>query len=220
MSLPQQRYVVAAAILGVHAVVIGLLIRTALHFQRPEAPEPEPLYVRSFSLPSTHPPDAPPSRRRPAPPASAQPAAGGDSTSPFSLTPQPPPPIEWDREAGAAADALVGDIARRDQRKCEDSARPGSWLPKCKKHPSSFQWSEEPRRAGFVNGLPYVRLGRRCILLAGLLGCAVGELPEANGHLFDDLKDPDRDRSSIPDFTGVNEPASTAHPRPQVLIRP
>jgi hypothetical protein len=114
----------------------------------------------------------------------------------------------------------VGDIARHDRRKCDDSDGPRSWLPKCKKHPSSFQWNEEPHRAGFVDGLPYLRLGKRCILVVGMIGCAVGALPEANGHLFDDLKDPDRNRSSVPDITDVNEPVSTTHPRSQVLVRP
>ena len=119
-----------------------------------------------------------------------------------------------------AADNWVAELARHETRKCNDSDKPGSWLPKCKKKPSSFEWNAEPQRAGFENGLPYVRLGKRCILILGLVGCALGAAPPANGHLFDDLKDPDRDRSSVPDIADINEPANTAPRHPSVVVIP
>jgi hypothetical protein len=34
----------------------------------------------------------------------------------------------------------------------------------------------------------------------GFFGCALGKKPEANGHLFDGMHDPDRQRSSVPDI--------------------
>ena len=75
-------------------------------------------------------------------------------------------------------------------------------------------------RAGFVNGLPYIRLSKRCLLVVGFIGCALGPMPEANGHLFDGLKDPDRDRNSVPDLRDINESVTgTAHRSP-VFIEP
>ncbi|HYL70687.1 MAG TPA: hypothetical protein VEY89_05230, partial [Candidatus Dormibacteraeota bacterium] len=65
-----------------------------------------------------------------------------------------------------------------------------------------------------------MRLGKRCILILGLVGCALGAAPAANGHLFGDLKDPDRDRSSVPDIAAINEPVDAAPRYPSVVVDP
>jgi hypothetical protein len=215
MSLLLQRYAVAAATLGLHALLVGFLIATTLRLHRSRGADEEPLYVRYFEpaarTPSTSPES--PTRPRAEPPrlerseSAAHEAAG-------AITVEPLPPVDWERDARSAADTIVADMARREHRWCNDSDKPGSWLPKCKRHPPAFGWSDN-HRAGFTNGLPYIRLGRRCMLVAGFLGCALGALPEANGHLFDGLKDPDRDRSSIPDVRDINESVTaTAHRSP------
>jgi hypothetical protein len=220
MSRGLKRYVVAAAIVGVHVGGIALLVETSLRFRKPSAPQEEPLYIRYFA----------PAPRAPAPPEpngprqyGAQPPAEGAASAllpPSLLMPEPMPLPEWDRDAHSAADAVVADLARREHRKCDDSAKPGSWLPKCKKHAPAFGWSDE-HRAGFTSeGLPYVRLGKRCVVVAGLLGCTLGSLPAANGHLFDGLKDPDRDRSSVPDILGINEAVSATPHRSPVFVEP
>jgi hypothetical protein len=54
----------------------------------------------------------------------------------------------------------------------------------------------------------------------GIIGCPVGAAPQANGHLFGDLKDPDRERSSVPDVNEINEPADAALPYGTVLSDP
>ena len=222
MSPRQQRSAVAAAIVGMHATVVLLLCygRQLLPFAAAH-PADEPLvYV-------TPPPAAPP--RPSALPGRAGPAASGaitlpspaaPSTAPTLFTPREQAHIDWDLEAEVAADDWVGELARHERRKCDDSDKRGSWLPKCRTHPSSFEWNAEPQRAGFENGLPYVRLGTRCILILGIVGCALGAAPPADGHLFDDLKDPDRDRSSVPDIAGINEPVSTAPRHPSVVVAP
>ena len=93
--------------------------------------------------------------------ASGPPAPAALSAAPAMLAPREQAHIDWDLEAEVAADEWVGELARHETRKCDDSDKPGSWLPKCRKHRSGFEWNAEPQRAGFENGLPYVRLGKR-----------------------------------------------------------
>lgn len=127
--------------------------------------------------------------------------------------------IDWGSEAGAAADDIVRGLVKGQTRHCDDSPKREPWMPPCRRHPGRFEWSAEPKRAGFESGLPYVRLGKYCVLSVGVFGCALGS-PEANGHLFDDMKDPDRDRSSVPDISEINEPADEATQRRSVLVKP
>ncbi len=72
-----------------------------------------------------------------------------------------------------------------------------------KKKPHEFEWDPEPKKGGLAGGfIPYVRIGKRCVVGLGFWGCTLGKLPEANGHLFDHMSDPDRPRSSVPDYDG------------------
>jgi hypothetical protein len=107
-------------------------------------------------------------------------------------------PIDWHLEAERAARASAESTAPKDDR-CRPSDRPGSLLPKCRNSKRPWEWDPEPKRFGIEGLLPYVRLGKRCVVGLGFFGCAIGTLPEANGHLFDDMNDPDRPRSSVPD---------------------
>lgn len=127
--------------------------------------------------------------------------------------------IDWESEASAAADDAVRDLMKGETRHCDDSPKRNPLLPPCKRRPGRFEWSEEPKRAGFEGVLPYIRLGKHCILSVGMFGCAIGS-PEANGHLFADMRDPDRDRSSVPDIGEINEPIDDAPQRPSVVLKP
>jgi len=40
----------------------------------------------------------------------------------------------------------------------------------------------------------------------GFFGCALGDLPKANGRLFDDMNAPDRDRNSVPQVGDCIQP--------------
>jgi hypothetical protein len=222
MSPRQQRCAVGAAIVGVHAVVLWYLVQMRqLRHTAARATDQPLVYIRYFELPaptsgpdrtSARPPGAPRALPRQAP-------SEGPSSAPSPASPEIPSHGEWDRAAQDAARNLVSGMARGAQRKCEESATPDSVVPLCRKHPRRFEWNEEPERAGFENGLPYLRLGR-CILVLGIIGCPVGAGPEASGHLFDDLKDPDRERSSVPAVSEINEPADAASPHRSVLSDP
>jgi len=126
-------------------------------------------------------------------------------------------PMDWGSAASAAAEDIVQGLVKGETRHCDDSPDRPPWLPPCKRHHGRFEWSEEPKRAGFEGGLPYIRLGKHCILSVGLFGCAIGA-SEANGHLFGDMKDPDRDRSSVPDISEINEPVDAAPQRRSVVV--
>ena len=47
--------------------------------------------------------------------------------------------------------------------------------------------------------LPYMELGKRCVIGLGFFGCGIGKLPEPDGTLFDDMDDPNRPRDSVPE---------------------
>lgn len=197
------RFVALVAIAAVHLALIGL-IAISDRLRRAERQEPareEPLRV--ILLPSSQPTETTLRMRIPAklqalrmpgvherePPVIREPAA-------IEVSPAAPE-IDWMKEAEAVARARSSGMP--DSPACDDTGRPGSALPKCKKSPSSFQWDPEPSWLGVDGLLPYIRLGKRCVFALVFFGCALGELPEANGHLFDDLKDRDGARSSVPE---------------------
>lgn len=106
------------------------------------------------------------------------------------------PSTDWNLEAARAAAAVVDEAVRREKRKCEPSDTANSFLPKCQQEPPpKFDWA--PPSAGFAGGLPYVLVGENCIVGLGFFGCMLGK-QSANGHLLDHMRDPERDRSSVP----------------------
>jgi hypothetical protein len=132
--------------------------------------------------------------------------ASADSAS-APISAEAPParaPVDWYREAERVAQDHAAELIEQNKQPCDASSsdRPGSILPKCRKHKSQREWEPEPSRAGFQGLLPYVRLGKRCVVGLGFFGCALGRLPEADGHVFDDMNDPDRPQSSVPDIPG------------------
>jgi len=105
------------------------------------------------------------------------------------------PPVDWYSEAET--------VARLSIEKGASNARVFGEIPKspyrrCVKKASSFRWESEPQKAGMIGIFPYVRLGKRCLVSIGFFGCALGELPKANGKLFDDMHDPETQESSVP----------------------
>lgn len=110
----------------------------------------------------------------------------------------PPTTIDWTAHATEAAAAVVDKAISEETRTCDPSAAPNSFLPPCNPKTKKFEWNPEPSRVGFSGGLPYVRVGKRCAIGLGFFGCGFGELPPANGDLFEGMDDPERDRSSVP----------------------
>ncbi|MEP7311935.1 MAG: hypothetical protein ABI859_05095 [Pseudomonadota bacterium] len=111
-------------------------------------------------------------------------------------TPAPTAPVDWANEARLAARAATDGAGKSTARDFDAPIKPSR--TRCEKRASSFEWNPEPKKAGFAGILPYVRLGR-CVVGLGFFGCPIGEPPEPNSHLFDDMKNPDRVASSVPD---------------------
>jgi hypothetical protein len=135
---------------------------------------------------------------RPSPTVVAAPIeATPEETSAAPAPSNPSSAIDWTAQANEAAAAVVDKAIGEETRKSEPEDRPKSFLPPChRKPPKQFKWQEP--RAGFSGGLPYVRVGERCVIALGFFGCGFGELPPANGDLFEGMDDPERDRSSVP----------------------
>ena len=109
----------------------------------------------------------------------------------------PSPPIDWEREGREAAKR-----AAQPAEPGKFTAGPEVLRKPCEPPKSSFVWNPETPRAGFTRTpipLPFVRLGERCIVGLGFFGCTLGALPEAGGHLFDDVKQGRTVESSVPD---------------------
>ena len=219
MAVRSPRWVIAATILATHALVLVLLLasrRTVPLSATAYEQEQHLVYLKDFTPPD---PTAA-SRDGLTPRPRTEQAQGSRVPAPQSVpgaapaAPESPSLIDWDLEAEATADAIVRDLLKGDQRKCDDSPKRDPWLPPCKRSTPKFGWDPQEQRAGFSDGLPYVRLGRRCILVLGMIGCSVGRVPDANSHLLDHMKDPDRDRSSVPDIDDVDAPLGIA-PLPQ-----
>jgi hypothetical protein len=195
-----RRWIVRAIVVGGHVLLVAIAVNVRTH--RPSG-EDDRVSRRIRLIVVTPMPPAVQQRREAqtalrAKAASAPPAPVPES--PVVQTGEPPSQahVDWDKEA-----ARVGHSAslssQPTDRRCDDTDRPGSMLPRCKKQPRPFEWNPEPKRVGFAGVLPYVRLGDFCVLGLGFFGCAIGERPRANIHLFDELHNPDRPRSSVPD---------------------
>jgi hypothetical protein len=183
----------------VHALLVALALRhqetsnvaqnnASLIFLTSPAPVPPP----SGALPA---------QNNGAPSAAASPKRSERSAGDFSISldAQTTPlsgelPLrlgaDWDIEASTIANSQASAIFKELKHLCDEAAKPPPWDP-------------EPNKFGLTDGpglrLPFVRLGKRCVLGLGFFGCGVGKLPEANGHVLDDFRDPDRPRSSVPD---------------------
>lgn len=116
--------------------------------------------------------------------------------APSSTTSTAASAIDWRREGERAAENAIRAQPAPAGKSFEERAAPEQ-VPKAR----PFGWDPSPGNAGLSGGLPYVELGKRCVIGLGFFGCAIGELPAPNGELFEGMDDPNRDRSSVPDAT-------------------
>jgi hypothetical protein len=183
-----------------HVALLGLFI-AGEKIKRPQlTPQTQfaSVWLDLTARPTTYPAAAPaltiatPNRSRPRPP-TMQPA----TTSPL-VAPDAPagPAVDWQGELASAA----ARFATRPAPATTFSEPPKALKPACTKKKSSMEWNGmEDRRVGLAGGIfPYVRLGR-CVVGLGFFGCPLGEAPEANSHLLDDMKDPEYKGDSAPD---------------------
>jgi len=196
--------VIWAAILVGHGLLLVIVLRTESRHSL--QPQPDVSAAKSFIWLSLSPGLA--SKRREFSPTndraqspsrpSVMPVPLDPVPQPAATTPQAIPRIDWFREGQVAAAAAATD-ARSNRPETFSPAPQGARKP-CQPTKSSMEW-KEPNfgMAGSDGGLrlPYVKLGKRCVLGLGFFGCDLGELPKPNGHLLDDMHDPNRSRVSV-----------------------
>ena len=102
------------------------------------------------------------------------------------------PGVDWAREATLAA--------RRHSEAPPPAATFSEPPPKprepCRVKP--WKWKPEEKRAG-IAPLPYVVIGKRCIIGLGFFGCSLGEPAEVASDQLDDYKKGDGAGPSVPD---------------------
>lgn len=197
-----RRFVAVLLVVGIHAVLLFLALM-AVRRERPEADttagstllmlrNPERVAPRSVMTAPT--PQAP--RMIDDPLSLAPPALSFDGAADAEAGPDAnAPSIDWKEHGRRAAASTIEKMPAPDQSNCDSTGLGDPALANCKP-PPDFQWA--PPRSGFKDGLPYVMVGENCIVGLGFFGCALGKKP-ANGRLLDGMRDPQRERSSVPD---------------------
>jgi hypothetical protein len=194
--------IVWAAILAGHGLLLAIVLRIESQ-SGSRAPEVATAALLWLSL--TPPPALRQDSKQPAPAiAKTFPHRALQPDAPIPsqaiTAPEPNPRIDWSREAAIAA-AVAARAASTAEDKATFSPPPKVLRKPCQPKESSMKW--QPPRVGMAGTdgglhLPYVSLGKRCVIGLGFFGCDMGELPEVNGHLLDDMHDPSRSRSSVP----------------------
>jgi hypothetical protein len=105
----------------------------------------------------------------------------------------PRPNIDWRAEAAAVAKLHAAPTAPQ-----EFAPPPKAMRKPCEKKKSTWEWNKEEKSYG-IAPLPYVKLGKRCVVGLGFFGCSLQKPPEANSHLLDDMRDGKTAPSSVPD---------------------
>lgn len=196
-----RNFTIWAIIIGGHVLLLALTWRIDRQPAQTTESDPEGGVLLLLQVPP--PPVEEPPARKQAPQRSAILRARKPSESSTSTTVPVEPPaanraIDWYREAEEAARATIANGAQPGPRAVGE--HPTSPYRKCRRRESSFEWDPEPEKVGIAGGLPFVRLGERCVVGLGFFGCAIGKLPEPNAALFDDMHDPNQPRSSLPDI--------------------
>jgi hypothetical protein len=120
-------------------------------------------------------------------------------STPTPASAQTPQAANWFGEAAKAA----GKVAARGAGGNAAVFTPTPVRRKrCVRPPSATEWKPEEKKVGFAGGLPFVRLGKRCVVGLGFFGCIPGELPKANSHLLDGRDRATESDSSVPDVEG------------------
>jgi hypothetical protein len=202
---------IALVVLALHALFLWLLVVGFRHGPR-EVPEPpqfvsvwiDPPPIEEVEPAPATPPLQPPPRERaatrlpPAAPITAplQPLVPVDpvpeSTAPATV---PTLPADWAEQTNLAARRAGDKLANPDGEK--PGPPPKTIAKPCVPKKKSMEWKgEENPGLHLQNGFPVWVVGN-CTITIGFFACT-GDMP-ANGHLLDDMKDPNRSRSSVPD---------------------
>ncbi len=216
-STPMRKRI-ALAVVVLHAVVLWLLVLVS-RARGPEQAPPEPpqfvsAWIQAYAPPAQATPAAPSPQAAgvprtvtaprkpvattpPVPPLQAPAPVAPDA--PTATPAAPAPPVDWSQQSLLAAQRAAAAAAAAGQH--DTFSPPPKVIPgTCKPRQGSMEWKGEEDRAVTMDGIfPVFRMGKRCVIVLVLPYCVLNKLPEANQHLLDDMNDPQRSHSSVPD---------------------
>jgi hypothetical protein len=191
---------VLALVLGLHLLLLVVSVRS-----RPEPPAREAQSMVLLDLPPVldqpqpSPRTVPATRStKPAQPQRSEPAESAPAA--ITLTPTQPG-TDWRHEAQTEVEAQAAEAIKRQRRECDEARQHGKYPPGCPKASYDPHWQPQEKSAGFIGIVPYVRLGKRCIVVLSFFSCNLdAKLPDADGTLLKDVSDPSRPASSVPEL--------------------
>jgi hypothetical protein len=208
------RRLFALAVVVLHVLLVALLLSGIRVRVLPETesrvfvslwfpvvePEPQdPLRIETTLAPAA-PRKVVPRNVAPAPGAQTpdEPAVATNQAESAAIILPAPATVDWGREASLAARRAALQNGGEEQKTFSPPPKP---LPKpCKPKESSMEWNgDEDRAVTWAGPLPVFKVGKRCVVTIGFFACNLSEIPEANSHLLDDMRKPDRATSSVPD---------------------
>lgn len=207
----RQRHLVLVLVIAGHALIVAYLLRHLDSIVAQPERNSSQLLLLDLSSPKRSPPVTPldavqtektiaRGRRTPRPKDSISSDARSIADAPAPLNSSTAEALtDWYEEAEQVAKSQAELILKDLKHVCDEAALRGEYPQGCRKYKKPDAWKPEPRKFGIAGLLPYVRLGKRCIVGLGFFGCGVGKLPEADKHVLDDMREPDRPRSSAPD---------------------
>lgn len=194
----RRRFIALAVVVALHCLFLLLLLLQPIADRVADSAPSSVLFFIERPRPTvTTVPSVQPRPTQAPPTIVLEPTAPEEQPSIAPPSPNPSATIDWTAQATQAAAAVVDKAIREETRECDPSDSPNSFLPPCNPKTKQFEWTGEPR-VGFSGGLPYVRIGERCVVGLGFFGCGFGDPPPAKGDLFEGMDDAERDRSSVP----------------------
>ena len=184
------RPLVFLAVLMSHALIMLMIIRSARLLISSPKDSFEPLVLMLLREEVRTVPDSPARPRVPVPrlPRVAPPAAAPNAP-PMTV----PPNIDSQREAELAAEGALADAEQ--QRKYRDlaglSPEQLGWIERnhMQRMPTGIEWHHPRFEFDRRTGLPVLWLNDHCVLITVMVFCKIGKI-EANGKLFDHMRDP------------------------------
>ncbi len=188
------RPLVFLAVLMLHAAIVLLLIRPSRLSTNSRDKAEEPLIFMLLNPDAAEPAGV--AKPRPAQ-ASKAGSAQREAAPPGAITllPEAPPPqVDWQHEADLAAQNAVAGAEREGKFRDLSSLTPQQrdWIKRNRMEPAppGIQW--RPPRVEFIDRgvpIPVIWINDRCVLIVPLVFCHIGRI-EANGGLFDHMRDP------------------------------
>lgn len=194
-----ERFAMLAVIVAAHVLFLEMLMRNGKLHIRLSSQDSERGELFFFEIPPLQEEPIAPSKPEQAarPPRARVPEASNAITLPREEELPPDADIDW---FGDAADVAREGLDKSTGPKPRAfGEQPRSPYDKSKKRKPGYEWQPEEKKAGFAGPIPYFRIGKRCIVVPPLFGCIVGKLPKGGGATLDEIRDPDRPRSSVPD---------------------